>query len=841
MFRAAIAARAAIGRTRGTGQRATILQSKGCEPVSADSFEPKQESEPGRMLDKSAATASDVAPSRAAGLPEDAAAGERRRVTIRYRLACLVLACVLPVWLAVGLLVSYNYEDRRSTIESHMLDTARALSLVVDRELASIQATLEALATSPSLTAGDFAAFHSQARAVLKQYPGADIILADKTGQQLVNSFQPAGVPLPKRNVPDTVRRVYQTGRPSITNMFKGAVTGRPLISVDVPVFRNGRVVYDLALTTPTDHFAIVLSQQHLPPEWVGTIIDGNYVVVARTRFSEQLVGRATGQGLLQYLVKAPEGTAEIRNLENIPVFASFSRSAASGWAVVIGVPRAQVRAEIWRWLRWAVLGAALLSIVGVALALLMGRSIARSIQALIAPALALGRGESISLGHLDLQETHEVGESLARASQLLRQRAAERERAAAVRRQAEELQRFNAELERSDAEARAHAAELDSIVEILRANEARLRLALDAANSGTWEWDLQNNRYAWSDEVWRLYGLDPQQGEPSYQKWSAAIYELDRDLVQRALDHAAQQATELNLEHRILLPEGNFRWVTLRARPICDASGSPLRFVGIAMDTTERKQAEQALIRSEKLASAGRMAATVAHEINNPLAAVTYAVYLANSDPSLSAQARNNLQIAAQELERATELTKRTLGFYRERTTPSCFDLREAVDGVLSLFSPKLESAGIGVEKRYAEIEPISGVSGEIRQIVTNLLSNSVDALVGRGKIYLRIAPFTKAGSRFVRLTIADTGAGIPSERLSRVFEPFFTTKETVGTGLGLWVTKELVQKHEGAIRVRSRPGRGTVFCVILPCCQGKGGENAVPPDDPQERRARG
>jgi PAS domain S-box-containing protein len=787
--------------------------------VSADSFEAKQESEPGRMPDVRAASTSEVSASRAAGAPEQQPGEERRRVTIRYRLACLVLACVLPVWLAVGLLVSYNYQDRRLTIESHMLDTARALTLVVDRELASIQATLEALATSPSLTSGDFAAFHSQARAVLKQYPGADIILADATGQQLVNSFQPAGVPLPKRNVPDTVRRVYQTGRPSITNMFKGAVTGRPLISVDVPVFRNGRVVYDLALTTPTDHFAIVLSQQHLPPEWVGTIIDGNNVVVARTRFSTELVGRGAGS-LLQYLVKASEGTAEIRNLENIPVFASFSRSAASGWAVVIGVPRAQVRAEIWRWLRWAVLGAALLSIVGVALALLMGRSIAWSIQALIAPALALGRGESISLGHLDLRETHAVGQSLDRASQLLRQRAAERERAAAVRRQAEELQRFNAELERSDAEARAHAAELDSIVEILRANEARLRLALDAANSGTWEWDLQNNRYAWSDEIWRLYGLDPQAGEPSPEKWLSAIHTQDRDLVRRALNDAAQQATELNLEHRVPLPDGSFRWVTLRGRPICDAKGAPLRLVGIAMDTTARKQAEQALIRSEKLASAGRMAATVAHEINNPLAAVTYAVYLANSDPSLSAQARNNLQIAAQELERATELTKRTLGFYRERTTPSCFDLRESVDSVLNLFSPKLESAGIGVEKRYAEIGPISGVSGEIRQIVTNLLSNSIDALVGRGKIYLRIAPFTKAGSRFARLTIADTGTGIAPERLPKVFEPFFTTKETVGTGLGLWVTKELVQKHDGAIRVRSRPGRGTVFCVFLPAC---------------------
>jgi PAS domain S-box-containing protein len=813
--------------------------------VSADNFETEQNrhsGDHGRLSDALVAGVPEAGDSRTAEAPEEERAGNQRRVTIRYRLACLVLACVLPVWLAVGLLVSYNYQDKRATVESHMLDTARALSLVVDRELASIQATLAALSTSPSLASGDFAAFHSQARAVLEQYPGADIILADANGQQLVNSFVPIGVPLPKRSVPDTVRRLHQTGKPSITNLFRGAVTGRPLISVDVPVFRNGRVVYDLALTTPTDHFGIVLSQQHLPSQWVGTIIDGNHVVVARTRLSEELVGRQVGPGLLQHLARAPEGTAELRNLENIPVFDSFSRSAVSGWAVVIAVPQALVRAEIWQWLRWVVLGAALLSIVGVVLALLMGQSITRSIQALIAPALALGRGEPIALGHFDLRETHEVGESLARASQLLRQRAAEREHAESVRRRAEELQRFNAELERSDTEARAHAAELNKIVEILRSNEARLRVALDAANSGTWEWDLHRNEYTWSEEVWRLYGLDPQDGNPSYEKWSAAIYSQDRDLVQRAMKDAGRQGVEVDLEHRVPLPDGSFRWLTLRGRPICDANGCPLRFVGIVMDTTERKQAEQALIRSEKLASAGRMAATVAHEINNPLAAVTYAVYLANADPSLSPQAKSSLQIAAQELERATELTKRTLGFYRERTTPSFFDLPELVDSVLNLFSPKLQSAGIAVVKRYGHVGPIPGVGGEIRQVVTNLLSNSVDALVNHGKIYLRVVPFTKARSRFARLTIADTGTGIPPERLTKVFEPFFTTKETVGTGLGLWVTKELVQKHGGVIRVRSKPGRGTVFCVILPGSENNADEaGARPSANTPNRRAMG
>ncbi len=373
------------------------------------------------------------------------------RLTIRFRLACLVLACVLPVWLAAGFLVYYSYQSKRALVERHMQDTARALALVVDRELANMQASLHVLATSPSLASGNMAAFHGQTQAVIQQYPAADIILADSSGQQLVNSFLPFGAPLPKRNDPAT-RRVFETGRPSISNLFRGAVTGRPLIGVDMPVFRDGRVAYGLFMTVPADHLATVLSQQHLPAEWVGVIIDNNQMIVARTPHPEEFVGKHVSPGLAQRMMKTTEGTAEVTNIKGVKMIDAFSRSAVSGWTVGIGVPKAIITAELWQWLRWVIAATALLSIIGLYLALLLARSITWSIGGLIAPALALGRGEPITVGDLEMKETNEVAASLVRASGLLQQHVAERAHAQAARHQAEELLRFNAELDQRNA-----------------------------------------------------------------------------------------------------------------------------------------------------------------------------------------------------------------------------------------------------------------------------------------------------------------------------------------------------------------------------------------------------
>jgi PAS domain S-box-containing protein len=307
-----------------------------------------------------------------------ALAGNHRRCSIRRRLAYLVAACVLPVWIAAGFLVYYNYQSKRALTEQRMLETARALTMVVDRELATMQAGVSVLATSPSLASGDLRAFYRGAQTALQAFPGADIILSDATAQELVHTFLPFGISLPKRAVPQTVHQVFETGKPVITGVYRGAGTRRFQIAVDVPVFRGGRVVYDLAMIDSADRLATVLSQQQLSPEWVGDIFDSNQVIVARTHLAERFVGRQARPVLGQLMRRTAEGTGDFTNFEDIPMFSSFTRSATSGWTVMIGVPKAIMMAEIWHWLWWTLAGTALLSLAGIGLALPIGRSVER-------------------------------------------------------------------------------------------------------------------------------------------------------------------------------------------------------------------------------------------------------------------------------------------------------------------------------------------------------------------------------------------------------------------------------------------------------------------------------
>jgi PAS domain S-box-containing protein len=498
---------------------------------------------------------------------------------------------VLPVWIAAGFLVYHSYQSRRALTERRMLETARALTMVVDRELSNIQASLSALATTPSLVSGDLPAFYRQALVVLEAHPGAYLILADGTGQLLINTFRPFGAPLPKRNVPDAVREIYATGKPLITNVFNGASSGRLQISVDVPVFRDGRVIYDLAMTVPVDRFATILLQQHLPPEWLGRIFDSNQIEVARTRFAEKFVGRHAVPLLGQRMSDSAEGTAEAINFESVPMFNSFSRSATSGWTVVIGVPKAIMMAEIWRWLWWTIAGTALLSLTGLALALLMARRIASSIHCLIAPALALGRGESVAVGHLELAEINDVGESLVKASQLIQQRAAERERAEAARREADDLKRFNAELERSESEARASATELAAILDAV---PAVTFIAHDPACQR-----ITSNRTGY--DLLRLPpGANTSKSAPASER--SSNYRLLRDGGELSSDELPLQSAAASghevrdCEYTVAFDDGSSRSIFGNAVPLRDDAGRVRGAVGAYIDITERKRAEKQL-----------------------------------------------------------------------------------------------------------------------------------------------------------------------------------------------------------------------------------------------------
>jgi PAS domain S-box-containing protein len=238
--------------------------------------------------------------------------------------------------------------------------------------------------------------------------------------------------------------------------------------------------------------------------------------------------------------------------------------------------------------------------------------------------------------------------------------------------------------------------------------------------------------------------------------------------------------------------------------------------------DVTERRQMERALIQSEKLASVGRLAATVAHEINNPLASVMNLVYLARSADRAGSQ--QYLEEAQQELERIAHLTKQTLGFYRCEDEVAGMRLSLIIRSVAAMLVPKIANKGADLRIEEDDDAEIPIAPGEMRQLFSNLLSNSLDAVEVGGAIRVSISnsrEWKNSGTRGVRVTIADSGCGIAAEHRSRLFQPFFTTKKDVGTGLGLWVCKRIVEKHQGTIRFRSRttPGRSwTAVSVFLP-----------------------
>lgn len=236
-----------------------------------------------------------------------------------------------------------------------------------------------------------------------------------------------------------------------------------------------------------------------------------------------------------------------------------------------------------------------------------------------------------------------------------------------------------------------------------------------------------------------------------------------------------------------------------------------------------ERQKTEEALRTSEKLAVVGRLAASIAHEINNPLQAVTNLLHLVNLSSSLE-ESKNYAQTALSELARVSEIVIQTLRFHRQQVKPVMVQVPEIVDSALVLYNARLRSSQIVIERDFRQCSPILARAGDLRQVILNLVGNAADAMASGGRLKIRIAntqEYSNGARRGIRLTIADSGSGIHPEIKGRLFEPFVSTKGNQGTGLGLWVSSEIVKKHGGTIQVRSRAmsaDNGTVFSVFLP-----------------------
>ena len=719
--------------------------------------------------------------------------------SIRFQLASLVLASVLPVWLVSGFLVYHAYSAKRDQVARTMLDTAQSLSMAVDRELTGVQATLLALATSPSFDSRDFGSVHHQTLELLKYYPGADIIVADATGQQLLNSYRPYGEPLPMRKNPETVQRIFRTGVPVIGDLFHGAVTKRPMIGLDVPVVRDGKVVYDLAMTFPCERMASVLLKRNLPRNSYASVLDGGNVLVARSRDAHKYVGRAATTNLRRAMALAPEGTVELKNLEGTPVFATFSRSALSGWSVVLGVSKASVMAEIYRWVGWAIAVAAAISLFGISLAMGYARRIAGDIQSLVEPALSIGRGEEVSsVGRHAVKETGEVAAALVQASDLLQSR---------------------------QRELTASLAGLEKEMTDRKLGEEKLRVLIDGVKDYSIIMLDPKGRVTSCNEVATLL-----------KGWS------EQEILGRyfSLFYPEEAVAAGRPEHdlRLAATRGRYAEESWRARKdgstfmadviitaIRDESGKLRAFSKVTRDVSERKLAEerlQATLRELERSNTEleQFAYVASHDLQEPLRMVSsYTQLLAQRyEGQLDDKAKKFIDYAVDGAVRMQRLINDLLAYSRVSTrgkTLDTVDSQAILAGALWDLAATIRESGAIVS--YGDMPKVRADSTQLGQLFLNLIGN---ALKFRGAEVPRIAIASCDLGREWRFSVSDNGIGIDrqyAEKVFVIFQRLHTRQEYSGTGIGLAICKRIVERHGGLLWFESEPAKGTTFHFTL------------------------
>jgi signal transduction histidine kinase len=394
-----------------------------------------------------------------------------------------------------------------------------------------------------------------------------------------------------------------------------------------------------------------------------------------------------------------------------------------------------------------------------------------------------------------------------------------------------ENLTRLVPAIERELAEAAGRRLKR-ATEQALQSSEERFHRLVEAAPLALVIADMEGRISYANSGAWRLLGLrhnDPETGpftlshilcagefggDPSQPDSAAQI-------AQRLLTKISGAHTE-TWETTCIHIDGT-SIPTLIAAAVLTPEPAPeaLQIALFFVDLRDQKRSEEVLRRTEKLAAAGRLAASIAHEINNPLEAITNCMYLLDNGELREPQ-RSYLKMAQKELDRVTQITTQTLRFYRQSTRPVPTEIPDLLESVLTLYEARLRDKGITVVREFADAPLILALDGEIRQVLTNLIGNAVDAMKGcpqpRTLLLRAHAAHRRDGAPAVSVLVADRGCGMSAETMTRMFEPFYSTKGITGTGLGLWVSRGIIAKHNGRLQCRSRLGEGTVFRMVLP-----------------------
>jgi PAS domain S-box-containing protein len=398
-------------------------------------------------------------------------------------------------------------------------------------------------------------------------------------------------------------------------------------------------------------------------------------------------------------------------------------------------------------------------------------------------------------------------------------------------------------------------------IIVALRASEARLELAREAAGFGIWDWDIISGPMVWSPQNWRLYGQTPRAKGPDTALWHTWIYPDDRDRVIAAQAAALGDPDRpLDIEYRVVRPDGAVRWLLRKGTVVRDADGEPIRMVGLNMDITVRRETEAALRRlssdleqrvieevaareaaqiraaqAERMQALGQLAGGIAHDFNNVLQAVSGAMALIERRASDDIAIRRLTRLAGEAADRGASITRRLLAFGRRgdlHVEP--VDVADLLHGLHDVLGHTL-GAGITVQiKLGGDLHPVMADRRQLETVMVNLATNARDAMPGGGPLILsakmetvpaasQMHPAALAPGSYVRLTVTDTGIGMDPATLARACEPFFTTKPIgVGTGLGLPMAQGFAEQSGGTLSIESRPGEGTTVTLWLPHAAG-------------------
>ena len=323
----------------------------------------------------------------------------------------------------------------------------------------------------------------------------------------------------------------------------------------------------------------------------------------------------------------------------------------------------------------------------------------------------------------------------------------------------------------------------------------------------------------SWNPAAERIFGYKPEEivGTSILNLIPEDLQSEEQTIIERI-----QSGKRIDHFETVRLTKGGERLdVSVTISPLKDASGRVVGASKVLHNIGERKQMEKNLLQAEKIAATGKMAATIAHEINNPLESVLNLIYLARTNAADTEQVVSYLNTAEEELLRVAHIAKQTLGYYREHSAAVPVMLSDLITDTLKIYESKLAAAGVKIQTRFSPSPQIVVRKGEMMQIISNLVTNAMYAMPSGGTLTASVQEVVESDGRGLLLSIEDSGDGIPAENLKRIFEPFFTTRCSIGTGIGLWVATGFIKGHDGRIDVRSsvdEASHGTEISIFLP-----------------------